>query len=827
MKNFPIFKNVLCVFAFLFSIQTPIFAQFTDFQIIGPYDNHLGSYHIRTYINFVVNPSSPWLDTLEAESYTDGMMYNLNNAFNKHNIYFVSASNGCSENEPNIISTTYSNVLDIRSFVAGGKHNDGYDIYVFSVSGTYVENNTSAFHIPNRFCALTGETEENVPSILSPILIHIVGHTFGLFHNFEDLYGMQGEDSCPDEVTCPTLTPTCNCCYDFVCDTPDDSGYECGTDSFASNYMTSSDSWSCRNFFTPKQADRMREHLRDSDTLQAMRFNTSIPGGSISNPSGDIIIESGTYTVNSLIEMLPNARIYVRAGAHLKVNATITGACGSMWGGIVLEGSGLNAAQDTNAQGRVTLSNTGKIEHARVAIEVMNVNDDSGQLVKGSGGIVSISGGIFINNSVGIRFGEFSSSNSNKSYLAGARFAITDDYRGDSLTMPVFVDMLGIKGLNMANCYFQDNRTGCSHASIRAIGVSSFNSGFRITSSQFNNLSIGVDAKELTKDSGSFRVTNSNFYKCYLNISSLDNSAFAISGNDFYMNKVSACPSTTGGEIVGVEIKGNTNGFAFNDNLFSLFDGNPPVDTLIGTKCIDLGEGMGNIIWKNEYISLNYGNVASGMNGGTDDGLLYLCNYHTGTYNADYQVLGSIKYYQEDISDFDLLPTGVKFSDDNQSKTINNIGTNIDYRFFSSISLAPFENPWVASGPIGIDTIPSNIPNQNCNEIEPCIVCTESEKEILKTRFAENKELWLTKLDNVPNIYNETQLQLELDTIRMLRILMNKDAGKLMRQYALDTNTIKTDSIVLWLKLAQTFGAELEIAKHLFFSQNFNAFDSQ
>ena len=69
MKNFPFFKNLLCAFAFLFCIQTPIFGQFTDFQIIGPYDKHLGSYHIRTYINFVVNPSSPWLDTLEAEAY--------------------------------------------------------------------------------------------------------------------------------------------------------------------------------------------------------------------------------------------------------------------------------------------------------------------------------------------------------------------------------------------------------------------------------------------------------------------------------------------------------------------------------------------------------------------------------------------------------------------------------------------------------------------------------------------------------------------------------------------------------------------------------------
>ncbi|MCC6411639.1 MAG: hypothetical protein IT270_08270 [Saprospiraceae bacterium] len=272
MKNFPFFKNLLCAFAFLICIQTPVFGQFTDFQIIGPYDKHLGSYHIRTYINFVVNPSSPWLDTLEAESYTDGMMENLNNAFNKHNIYFVSASDGCSENEPNIISTTYSNVLDIRSFVAGGKHNDGYDIYVFSVSGAYDEDNTSAFNIPNRFCALTGETE-NVPSILSPILIHEVGHTFGLFHNFEARYGLGGTDnSCPDTFfICPTTIPQCNCCYDFVCDTPEGSLFECGIDSFAPNYMTSSDSWLCRNFFTPIQADRMREHLRDSDTLQAMR----------------------------------------------------------------------------------------------------------------------------------------------------------------------------------------------------------------------------------------------------------------------------------------------------------------------------------------------------------------------------------------------------------------------------------------------------------------------------------------------------------------------------------------------------------------------------
>lgn len=245
---------------------------------------------------------------------------------------------------------------------------------------------------------------------------------------------------------------------------------------------------SSRDRFTPEQIKRVRTYLEQSTVLQGMQVKTvEMPGGTLSNPSGKIIVEQDEYVVNSTLEMLPGATIRVKPGARLKVQSTITGACGKMWQGIIVEGDPQDETQDPAYQGQVTVLNGGKIEHAQIGIDVQDPDvTDYGT----GGGIVYIQAfGLLENNTVGIRFGEYTEEN--KSYLISPRFAITDNYRGGT-ARPVFMELNTVKGLFVRLGLFRDLRTQCPDPYSRAIGIDSRNSGFRVSlSTQFENLSTG------------------------------------------------------------------------------------------------------------------------------------------------------------------------------------------------------------------------------------------------------------------------------------------------------------------------------------------------
>jgi hypothetical protein len=128
----------------------------------------------------------------------------------------------------------------------------------------------------------------------------------------------------------------------------------------------------CRSRFSLDQALRMRTHLTQHPFLTGIQIKPKIYQGapiSLSNPSGNIIIESGTYEITQALEMLPGASITVKPGARLNIKSTITGACGKLWQGIIVEGNSFLPQIPIN-QGWVYLYNSGKIEHAKIGIIV-------------------------------------------------------------------------------------------------------------------------------------------------------------------------------------------------------------------------------------------------------------------------------------------------------------------------------------------------------------------------------------------------------------------------------------------------------------------------
>jgi len=819
-----IYQTLFSVLALAFS--NGLTGQAPIYQIQGPHTEYEGPYYIRVFVNYLQAPNNLWTQNVDLTSRTAGILDRLNAAYNQHDIYFIGLA------EPCIVSFQ---VITSSNYAASNLHTDALDIFDKGDTGSALGFGFSA---PSAYCEVSGAYGA-LPASQSEVVVHEVGHCLGLSHIFTG----SGLGECLEVGgLCQNSEPDCYCCGDYVCDTPvSPQSITVNTDCSQSispaglplevfrNYMSYADPRPCRDRFTPGQVRRMWAYLALAPALQSIRLQDVVyPASTPSGISGNVVVESGELTISSPLQMLPGSTIRVKKGAKLSVASTITAACGKMWQGVIVEGDAFDPSQSPANQGQVDVVNGGAIEHAECGIDVQDVSAPNGGVGAG-GGIVRLWGNSQIkDNIIGIRFGQYNFQN--HSGFIGPIFSVTNDYRGGD-KRPTLLELNAIKGLSIRLGRFWDLRTQCSTPASRAIGIDSRNSGFRVSlSSRFEQLFRGIRADKLTETNGSLYVSGSNFIGCYKEIELISSGSFAITGNNFSVKKPDACPSSTS-EVKGVEIRGVTTGFSLSRNDFDGQDS--PTEILIGTDCIALEEGMDNAIFKNDYTNLIIGNRASGFNGYDEDGLLYLCNSNDSNFDGDFRITGgSIRKTQgEVVFGQDPRAAGNVFSGPPTDFwcTIVNEGASIDYYFYDG---NPAQDQGTPGDPnnscdiTGFVRNSTNQPNSSCADPEPCFPCPTTEAEIWKSRFQQNRQQWLTKTVAFPTITDPAQQVAETEAIKQLRIDMNRDANRILTQYNLDTLNVETDSIVWWLGLVQTWPADLRLARHHFFTDDFGRFDT-
>lgn len=811
-----------------FFFRCELSGQAPIFQLQGPHQRYEGPYHIRVVLYYVQSPDDLWTQGVDLPARTAGILHNLNTAFNPYYIYFIGTEDLCTVSYEVITASNYL-PYQIRA--------DALNIFDRGDSGNLAAN---SFFIPNTYCEVSGR-EGDLPASHSTELIHVVGHCLGL----SDISTGMGPGEClEDGGLCPDGEPACFCCGDYVCDTPvspqDITASPGCTVSISPpnlpevvfrNYMSDTQPGACRDRFTPGQAARMWEYIARAPTLQSIRLKeTRYPASVPANVSGNIVVTSGEWVVRSPLQMLPGATIRVKQGARLVVASAISGACNQMWQGIVVEGDAFDLQQLPQYQGQVEVVNGGIIEHAKCGIDVQDVHPLYGSFASG-GGIVRLWMNAQIKDNItGVRFGMYSMPN--RSSLIGPVFSITDEYRGGS-QRPTLLELNGIIGLNIRMGRFLDLRSDCPPGG-RAIGIDSRNAGFQVSlSSRFERLFRGIIAHKLTT-LGAVDVSGSYFVNCYkgIELNSVGNSA--VWRNHFAVNKPEACSTIP--EVKGIEVRGNTPGLSLSRNHFYSNGPDSSATVLIGTDCLNLGEGLGNTIFKNSYSNLTIGNRASGFNGYAGDGLVYLCNVNKnnrGPNGGDFQIVnGSIRKIQGEVfagqvsgaagNVFSGHPTAGNWC------TIVNNGLPVDYYFYSS---APAEDPGVPGDTnnrcpiIGFERKALSEPNSRCVDPDSCLLCPEPEVETWKFRFYHNRQLWLAKSMERSTSGDARQHAAAEEALALLRISMNQEANRILMHYSLDVPEGATDSIVRWLALVQTYATDLHLARHHFFSGSFEAFD--
>ncbi|GAB4319556.1 MAG: hypothetical protein Kow00127_11800 [Bacteroidales bacterium] len=357
---------------------------------------------------------------------------------------------------------------------------------------------------------------------------------------------------------------------------------------------------------------------------------------------------------NSLLEFHDDAKIIVEPGATLNIeNSTLThyAPCPYRWKGIEVWGNAsesqyVNPQDGIQYQGKLTINHS-TIEHAAIAVDLWKPGDYSK-----TGGIVIAENTTFSNNTRSlhaINYQNFNVGNEmpmdNVSYFKYCTFELTDNYMPDMIFYK-HVDMAGVDGIKFKACTFtlQPEAEGVSPWNQ---AIAAYNAGFDVmpvcTSPPgqdctgwdictFTGFYKGIYAAGANSDY-TFFVSRAGFINNQTGIyaSEVKNLVVLLSDFTIGINNSDSEICESKGKVAsgfGINLVGCT-GFGIEENHFA------PATTggyYTGIKIKDCPSKW-DIIYKNEFNGLSYGNYAQGINRSDPDydqkGVEYQCNLNT------------------------------------------------------------------------------------------------------------------------------------------------------------------------------------------------------
>lgn len=489
----------------------------------------------------------------------------------------------------------------------------------------------------------------------------------------------------------------------------------------------------------------------------------------------DVTIEqNGVLEItNCNVSFAPDVKIIVKQGGKLIANNCIlNGLCDATWQGIEVWGnSTANQFPNANgkyAQGYVALNNA-TIENTFCALNLWKPGDNTQ-----TGGIAHATGTTFKNNAKSVHallYRNFHPVNGKEmeynSSFNNCNFQITADYSG-TYTFYKHVDLNQVNGIRFKGCDFSLSPDAGGIAKFNQ-AIAAYSSGFRVEAI-CNNPGIGTCDYD--------RSTFSGFYAAIYagNGSSLSNT-FSVNRADFTGNSIGievngvtkhailfcnfklgpnngddgVC-SASGAPSFGIDMVGS-NGFVIEENDFRKNDG-APQGLYVGIRCRDSKTPL-DVIYKNNFNGLSYGNYAEGLNRMNptidNNGLQFMCN--TNQNNAiDFIVAKKDNDDGPMIHTFqgsEYLEAGNTFSASLlQYGHFKNNGRQVINYFYNTNPPVYYTSTYVV--PVYVTAV-NNCPS-NYGGINPkTIVLDESQRLQRETDFATN----LTNYSNVKLLYDD------------------------------------------------------------------------
>jgi hypothetical protein len=760
---------------------------------------------------------------------------------------------------------SYLNIWVVRDIIGSGQQPYGYAYLPTGDSGDQLVDGIVIEY--DRF----GNTGAASGNIDVNTLVHEFGHYANLYHVWGPDFTPNACDNChtaannlslgdrvgDTEPCCTQLgsgdcSPFIDICGPLQCNclpTNPNSVYP------RDNYM--SYAHACQNKLTEGQSIRMYwalDNLRETLWSDANQICTGIGGNMGKNvvintntnwtttnlPNNGNITIHGTLTVESgskltigsgvTVHFCELGKVIIKPNATLELSGTLTNSCDAIWKGVEVWGNS-SASQyninQVNSQGRLTCKSGSLIENADIAVQLWGPD-----YIANAGGIISCFGTTFKNNRRAVEFAPYVNywpyqlgpTGQIQNYAGSFNNCTFQNLLGyiNPLPFDAFLYLKGVRGISIGNCSFTNLQSiVASDIKDYGYGVYAVDAGFRVTgNSTFKRLGYAIHTANVVGNQP-FTVRGATFDWCYYGIYNKSVSQGTILFNQFNVGFVPN-PSLTN-SVFGTFFEGAMSGFAYEENKFKGISLVVPFN--YGSYSKDLGYFDGNMIRRNNYEELKFGNAAEKTNSTNNSpfrGLHYLCNTNTAISEACILVAdgGRIRRDQGVITiqgqnNITFSAAGNKFIS-SQGVGVSNQSTNeIKYHRVPGITI---EDPTTFGLVTKVNTTSTNQCAQTYCSNPPCPeVPLPPLTPLLKTQyFVKRSDYNAAKqaYDAAVASGNTAQAGQKMMEMAGARNVMDHNSLLIVDEMLNDSTGPNEDSLRTWFILMDNPAAHLQLARH-------------